>query len=107
MTRTVYLIRRHPMCESFSVREARSRFSELLDRAFYQGERFLIERRGEPVAAIVSAHEPALLEAGGAAWQGKGLLAAVGSLAEVEGLDEILEEIQRQRDGASDREAPL
>jgi prevent-host-death family protein len=102
----VFSIRRHAMSEAFNEREARHRFSELLGRAFHRGERFLVERRGKPIAAIVSAEELARLEEVDAARPGKGLLAAVGALAKVEGLDEILAEIQRQRTQASEREVP-
>jgi prevent-host-death family protein len=37
------------------VREARSRFSELLERAQLRGQEFLIERAGKPFAVIVGA----------------------------------------------------
>jgi hypothetical protein len=47
------------------------------------------------------------LEAGEEARSGKGLLAAVGALAEVEDLDQILDDIQRQRANAMDREVSL
>ena len=95
------------MAKSFSIAEAKSRFSELVNRAAYGQERFLVERRGKPVGAIVSAADLDRLEAGEPARPRHGLLAAVGALAEVEELDEILEEIQRQRATASDREVIL
>jgi prevent-host-death family protein len=34
--------------------EARQRLPELLNRARYSGERFVIERHGQPVAALIS-----------------------------------------------------
>ena len=37
------------------VREARSRFSELLERAQLRGQEFLIERAGKPLAVILGA----------------------------------------------------
>ena len=47
--------------ENISVGEAKSRFSELLSRAA-AGERFLIRRRKQPVAALISATELERLE---------------------------------------------
>lgn len=37
------------------VREARARFSELLENAQFRGQEFLIERAGKPFAVIVGA----------------------------------------------------
>lgn len=37
------------------VREARARFSELLEGAQYRGQEFLIERAGKPFAVIIGA----------------------------------------------------
>lgn len=39
------------------VREARARFSELLDQAQFRGEEFLIERSGKPCAVIMGADQ--------------------------------------------------
>lgn len=95
------------MTRSISVAEAKSRFSELVNRASFGRERFLIERRGKPVGAIVSAEDLTRLEEGTPPAPRRGLLAAVGALADVEDLDEILGEIQQQRSAARDREVTL
>jgi len=47
--------------KSYSVNEAKSRFSELLSRAA-AGERFIIERREHPVAVLISPDELDRLE---------------------------------------------
>jgi antitoxin YefM len=39
------------------VREARSRFSDLLEQAQFRGEEFLIERSGKPLAVIMGADQ--------------------------------------------------
>jgi prevent-host-death family protein len=78
-----------------------------MNRASYGRERFLIERRGKPVGAIVSAEDLARLEEQAGMPRGGGLLAAVGALADVEELDEILAEIQRERESATDRAVDL
>jgi prevent-host-death family protein len=95
------------MTKSIGVAEAKARFSELVNRASHGGERFLIERRGKPVGAIVSAEDLARLEGAQPAPPRRGLLAAVGAWAEMENLDEIFEEIMRQRDTRLDREVSL
>jgi prevent-host-death family protein len=45
-----------------SVAEARERFSEIIALVAYKGERFTIERKGKPMAALVSLEDLALLE---------------------------------------------
>lgn len=39
------------------IREARARFSELLEQAQFRGEEFLIERSGKPCAVIMGADQ--------------------------------------------------
>jgi prevent-host-death family protein len=56
------LIRGSSVTKSISVAEAKARFSELVNRESYGGERFLIQRRGKPVGAIISVEDLARLE---------------------------------------------
>jgi prevent-host-death family protein len=95
------------MTKSVSVAEAKARFSELVNRAAYAGERFLIERRGKPVGAIISAEDLARLEGEGPPPPRRSLLAAVGAWAEMENLDEIFAQIMRDRETRLDREVNL
>lgn len=80
-----------------SVAEAKARFSELVNRANYAGERFLIERRGKPVGAIVSAEDLARLEAPAAEPDHPGLIAAAGALRDFPEFHEIMEQIVAER----------
>ena len=48
---------------TMTVAEAKNRFSDLLRRAEYGGERVIVERHGKPVAAIVSTDDLRRLEA--------------------------------------------
>ena len=93
------------MTGKLGVGEAKRRFSELMSRVAYRGERFLIERRGRAMVALVSAEDLEKLEMEPDA--PKGLLAAVGAWEEYEGLDEMVEEIYRQREEARDRPVVL
>ena len=45
-----------------AVTKAREDLAELVNRAAYRGERFLLERRGKEMAAIIPAEDLALLE---------------------------------------------
>ena len=45
-----------------SVADAKRNLSELTSRAAYNNERFLIQRRGKPTAALVSIEDLARLE---------------------------------------------
>ena len=88
-----------------SVADAKKNLSELMSRAAYNNERFLIQRRGKPMAALVSVEDLAKLESEPTA--PKGLLGAVGALADFDGLDSMIEEIYRQREQAQDRPVEL
>jgi prevent-host-death family protein len=46
-----------------SVVEARKKLPELMNRAFYAGDRAIIERRGKKLAAVVSIEDLELLQA--------------------------------------------
>lgn len=45
-----------------SLSEARQTLPELANRAGYKGERIVLERRGKPVAALISVEDLELLE---------------------------------------------
>jgi prevent-host-death family protein len=87
--------------ETFSVAEAKRRFSELIDRVA-AGERFVVARRGKPVLALIAADDADPEEPG----HPRGLLALIGALADVEGFDEEIQEIVRQRRFVKDRPPP-
>ena len=40
--------------QALRVAEARSRFGDILGRVAYGGERFILERRGQPIAVILN-----------------------------------------------------
>ncbi len=88
-----------------SVANAKKHLSEIMSRVAYNNERFLIERRGKPMAALVSAEDLARLEQEPKA--GQGLLAAVGACADFDEWDQMIEEIYRQREQAQDRAVSL
>ncbi len=89
------------MSTSVGVGEAKRRLSELMSRVVYRGERFVIERRGKPMVALVSAEDLARLEQEPVA--PGGLLAALGAWADFEEIDELMADIYRHRSEAGDR----
>ena len=95
------------MAEKVKVTEAKAHLSALMARAGYGGERFLIERRGRPLAALVGVEDLERLEGerGGVSLRSRprGALALVGAWGEFVENDEIdamLEDIYagRERD---------
>ena len=91
------------MTETINVADAKKRLSELMSRVAYNRERFLVQRRGKPMAALVSAEDLALLEQQNA--PARGLLSAVGACAEFDGFDLMIENIYVQRRLARDHRA--
>jgi prevent-host-death family protein len=88
------------VAEKVRVTEAKAQLSALMARVGYGGERFVIERRGRPLAALVGVEDLARLEGerGGASSRPLGALALVGAWGEVEkDFDAVLEEIYAER----------
>ena len=93
------------MANAVAVGEAKKRLSEIMGRVAYKGERFIILRRGKPMAGLVSTEDLERLEQEPVS--PKGLLAAVGAWAEFDELDQVVEEIYRQREQSVDRPVTL
>lgn len=89
--------------EHLGVGEVKRRFSEVLSRVEHRGERFVIERRGTPVAAVVRVED---LEDLATRTEGRGLLSAAGLFEDVPELETILDEVYRSRAQAADRPGP-
>jgi len=79
------------MVKKVRVTEAKAQPSSLMARAGYAGERYLIERRGKPLAALVGVEDLERLEAEGGSprWKPRGALALVGAWGEFVGDEEI------------------
>lgn len=100
------------MVEKVRVSEAKARFSALMARAGYGGERFLIERRGRPLAVLVGVEDLERLEEGRrdeALRRPRGALALVGAWADVEDaeINAMLEEIYSARERDPGRSVDL
>jgi len=96
------------MGQGLNVAEAKKKFSELLARVAFKGERFVITRRGKPMAALIGLEDLAVLEdQGDRLLEPQGLLAAAGALADYEGFEETMAEVQRSRRQAEGRRVKL
>jgi prevent-host-death family protein len=93
------------MNHAFDVAEAKARFSELLNRASFSHERFLIRKRGKAVAAIVSTEDLARLENEVA--PRRGLMAAVGILADIPDWDNAVRQVMEDRRSRADRDVDV
>jgi prevent-host-death family protein len=72
------------MSKKVSVAEAKARLSALMAEAAHGGKRILIERRGEPMAALVSVSDLERLEQGQPkSGRPRGALALMGAWKEV------------------------
>ncbi len=99
------------MAEKVRVTEAKAQLSALMARVGYGGERFVIERRGRPLAALVGVQDLARLEGekGDARSRPMGALALVRAWGEAEerDLDAVLEEIYAERERDAGRPVDL
>jgi prevent-host-death family protein len=91
------------MAETVNVADATRRFSELVERAARSQERFLIEQRGKPIGAIVSADDLARLEQGKVPPLQPGLLGAAGILGDIEDFPDVMADVIGSRAAAQDR----
>jgi prevent-host-death family protein len=98
------------MSKSISVAETKRRFSELLARTAYAGERFIVARRGTPMAALVGVADLNRLEGDGDArrpGEPEGLLAAAGTLADYERFEQVMADVYRARRRSKGRSVRL
>ncbi len=87
------------MAKKVRVTEAKAQLSALMARAGYGRERFLIERRGRPLAALVGIEDLERLEGEEVPSRPMGALALVGAWGEVEerDLESVMGEIYAER----------
>jgi len=89
------------MTERMGVAETKQRFAELIDRVL-DGERFVVTRRGRPVAALVPATDDATSEPS----RFLGLAAFAGAMADVPEFEAVMAEVIASRKDERQRPAP-
>ena len=90
------------MATPVSVGEAKRRFSDVVGAVRHGGQRFVIERRGTPVAAIVPVDDLVTLEGKGV----RGVLGLVGAFRDATNLPKVLDGVVRTRASQRPRAAP-
>lgn len=99
------------MTEKIRVTEAKAQLSALMARVAYGGERFVIERRGRPLAALVGVEDLERLEKERGATNSRplGAIALVGAWGEAEeqDLNAVLDEIYAERERDTGRTVDL
>jgi prevent-host-death family protein len=88
------------MTKRVSAAQAKAHLSDLMAKVAYGGEQYIIERRGKPLAALVSVDDLERLEQGRAtSARPRGALAIVGAWREVDDrdLDALLADIYSAR----------
>jgi prevent-host-death family protein len=99
-----------PKPKTVSAAQAKMRFSELLARVAYAGDHYIIERRGKPVAALVSVDElERIEELERTAEEPKGALALIGLWADLvtdTEVDEMVAHIYSEREKDQGRPPP-
>jgi len=87
------------MHQIYSLTEAKSKFSEIINRVLFRKEKFTITKKGKAVAVVAPFDE----EPGG-----EGLIRAKGALAQMDRLiDEMVEGIYQARSEETDRKVNL
>jgi len=86
-----------------SVADAKRRFADVLGTVRYQGERYVVERNGTPMAALVPLTD---LPQSAAEDERPGFLALVGAFADAPEYAESLAEVVRTRGTQRSRPAP-
>lgn len=90
------------MTKKIGVAEVKKQFSTLISEVSLKGEHFIIERKGRPMAAVVSIKD--FDRMGEPKKQSrKGLLAAIGAWEEFDDLEKMVVEIYKGRGKAKER----
>ena len=85
----------------FTLTEAKSKFSEIINRIIYRKERIIVTKNGRKVALVIPVEENNLIEA-------EGLIQAQGALADMDDdIDEMVESIYATRRAEKGREVDL
>ena len=85
----------------FTLTEAKSKFSEIINRIIYRRERIVVTKNGKKVAMVIPVDENNLIEA-------EGLIQAQGALADIDDdIDEMVQSIYAARKTEKGREVDL
>jgi antitoxin (DNA-binding transcriptional repressor) of toxin-antitoxin stability system len=93
------------MGKSIGVAEVKRSFSAVMGEVALKGEHFVIEKKGKPMAALVSVQELHRIEGEKGREKKRGLLAAIEAWDDFEELEETVADIYEQRAKSKNRKA--
>jgi len=93
------------MPKNIGVAEVKKSFSAVISEVLLKGEHFVIEKKGKPMAALVSVQELQRIEGSKEREKKKGLLAAIGAWEDFEDLESTVSDIYKKRKRSKDRSA--
>jgi prevent-host-death family protein len=92
------------LSETMTLTAAKARLSELVSRLMHKRDKIFITRKGKPVAVLMPLEAYRELAGKGE----RGLAAARGALADLDTeIDEMCDNIYRDREKSKDRDIPL
>lgn len=91
------------MPRNIGVAEVKKSFSAVISEVSLKGEHFVIEKKGKPMAALVSVNDLQLIECSKEKGKRRGLLAAIGAWEDFEDLEGLVSSIYERRREAKDR----
>jgi prevent-host-death family protein len=91
------------MAKRVSVADAKREFSEIMSRVALKNERFIIERKGKPMAALINLKDLEKVEAMPEGNGKKGLLAAMGAWEDYPQLEHLVADLYSARRKSRDR----
>jgi antitoxin (DNA-binding transcriptional repressor) of toxin-antitoxin stability system len=90
------------MAKNIGVAEVKKSFSVVISEVSLKGEHFVIEKKGKPMAALISVPELQRIEKDREKEKKKGLLAAIGAWEDFEDLDQTVSDIYERRRKSKD-----
>ena len=91
------------MSRRIGVAEVKKHFSTVISEVSLNREHFVIEKKGRPMAAIVSLQELDVIEGSGKGGKRKNLLSAIGAWEDFPDLEETIADIYDERSKSKDR----
>lgn len=91
------------MVKNLGVAEVKKSFSTVISRVSLKGEHFVIEKKGKPMAALVTIQDLQQIAGAGEKKPNKGLLAAIGAWEDFQDLEKTIGAIYGQRKKSKDR----
>jgi len=92
------------MLIKMGVAEVKRHFSTVISKVSLNKEHFVIEKKGKPMAAMVSIEDLEIIESLKKTGQKKGLLAAIGAWEDFDDIDKAVTIIYDERRKSKDRE---